>query len=128
MSTVIRLELLQLVRSAWFRGALIVFAAFAGLALWIGATERDAWAQAASATREAAERALAHEQENIVLNRQEGFYPPGTPSAQIMDATLPPAEASVLAIGDAPDRPITASVGAMSRADTMFKNNEVTSA
>jgi ABC-2 type transport system permease protein len=128
MSPLMRLELLQLTRNAWFRAALVVLVIFTSLAVWMGATQRASWQAAVSATRAETERVLAREQESVRLNRQEGFNPPGTPSAQAMDATLPTAPGVLLAIGDAPIRPTSATVNATTRADTHFKNAETGSA
>jgi ABC-2 type transport system permease protein len=128
MSTVWRLELAQLTRSWLVRGVLVAFALLIVFALWVGLQERERWSSAVSATRSETERVLAREQENIRLQRQEGSNPPGTPSAQAMDATLPPAPGVVLAVGDASERPISATINTSSRVDTFFKNAETGSA
>jgi ABC-2 type transport system permease protein len=45
-----------------------------------------------------------------------------------MDATLPPAPGVIVFVGDAAQRPISATINSSTRADTLFKNTEIGSA
>jgi ABC-2 type transport system permease protein len=128
VSGLMQLEWAQLIRSSSIRAVLGVFIALMIYALWVGAAEQSRWRNAVHVNRAATERAIAREQENVQLNRQEGFNPPGAPAAQTMDASLPPAPGVFLAVGDAALRPVSAAVTTASRADTLFKNVETGSA
>lgn len=128
MSSLVSLELAQLTRSGLIRGVLAVFATLTVFALWVGVQERERWANAFAAARAEAERVNAREQENVLLRRQESFTPPGAASGQSMDASLPPAPGVIVAVGDATQRPVSATINSNSRLDTLFKNTETGSA
>lgn len=128
MSSVARLELSQLTRSGLIRSALAVFAVLTAFALWVGMQEEQRWAGSVAAARAEAERLNAREQENVRLQRQEGFNPPGAPASQSMDASLPPAPGVIVAAGDAMQRPVSATINTNTRTDTLFKNTETGSA
>lgn len=128
MSSVASLELSQLTRSGLIRSVLAVFVVLTAFALWVGAQEHERWSSSVAAARAEAERLNAREQENVRLKRQEGFNPPGAPSAQSMDASLPPAPGVIIATGDALQRPVSAIINTNARLDTLFKNTETGSA
>jgi ABC-2 type transport system permease protein len=128
MRSVTSLELLQLTRSGLVRSVLVVFVVLTAFALWVGAQEHTRWESSFAAARAEAERLNVREQENVRLQRQESFNPPGAPSGQSMDASLPPAPGVIVAIGDAMQRPVSATINANTRLDTMFKNTETGSA
>lgn len=128
MRSVANLELSQLTRSGLIRSVLAVFVMLTAFALWVGVQEQGRWAGSVAAARAEAERLNAREQENVRLQRQEGFNPPGAPSGQSMDASLPPAPGVVVAIGDSTQRPVSATVNSNTRLDTLFKNTETGSA
>jgi ABC-2 type transport system permease protein len=128
VSSVTKLELSQLTRSGLIRSVLAVFVILTGFALWVGVQERERWAGSVAAARAEAERLNAREQENVRLQRQEGFNPPGAPASQSMDASLPPAPGVIVALGDAMQRPVSATINASTRVDTLFKNTETGSA
>lgn len=121
---IMRLEIAQLTRSALLRAVIVFFVALIIYSLCLGLAAQNRWAQIVQANRADTEQLLAREQDNVRLQRQEGFNPPGAPSAQKMDASLPPAPGIIVAIGDSTLRPLTATVTTSSRADTMFKNTE----
>jgi len=123
----LRLEFVQITRGALPRTILALFVALTAYGLWAGVSERARWTDVVAANRAQAEEANAREQENIRLSRQEGFSPPGAPSAQLMDASLPPAPGVILAQGDAPLRPVTAWISLFARSDTLFRNTETES-
>lgn len=124
----LRLEFVQITRGALVRTTLALFVALTVYGLWTGVSERARWADVVAANRAQAEEANAREQENIRLSRQEGFSPPGAPSAQSMDASLPPAPGVILAQGDSALRPVTAWISMFTRADALFRNTETESA
>jgi ABC-2 type transport system permease protein len=126
--SLIRLELAQYARSGLFLGILALYVAMMAHGLWAGAAEHARWAKVVAANRAQAETAIEREQENVRLSRQEGFYAPGAPSAQTMDASLPPAPGVILSRGDGALRPVTAWVSVFTRADTLFRNVETESA
>jgi ABC-2 type transport system permease protein len=128
VNSVARLELSQLTRSGLMRSVLAVFVILTGFALWVGVQERERWAGSVAAARAEAERLNAREQENVRLQRQEGFNPPGAPASQSMDASLPPAPGLIVALGDAMQRPVSATINTSTRVDTLFKNTETGSA
>jgi ABC-2 type transport system permease protein len=128
VSRIARLELLQLTRSGLIRSVLAVFVLLTGFALWVGVQEHERWADSVAAARAEAERANAREQENVRLQRQESFNPPGAPAGQSMDASLPPAPGVIVAVGDAMQRPVSATINSNTRLDTLFKNTETGSA
>lgn len=128
MSSVARLELSQLTRSGLIRSVLAVFVMLTAFALWVGVQEHRRWESSVTAARAEAERLNAREQENVRLQRQETFNPPGAPAGQSMDASLPPAPGVIVAVGDAMQRPVSATVNSNTRADTLFKNTETGSA
>ena len=127
MSSAASLELLQLTRSGLVRTVVAVFLILTAFALWVGVQEHERWSGSFAAARAEAERVNAREQENVRLQRQEGFNPPGSPAGQSMDASLPPAPGVIVAIGDALQRPMSATINANARADTLFKNTETRS-
>ena len=127
MKNLWQLELAQLTRSGLARGLAVVFSVLVAYALWIGAMEQTRWANAVAANRSGSEEALAREEERVRSGQRNGFYPPGAPAAQKMDASLSPAPGVVLAVGDSALRPLTATVSTFSRADTLFKNTETAS-
>jgi ABC-2 type transport system permease protein len=110
------------------RSVLAVFVMLTAFALWVGVQEHRRWEGSVMAARAEAERLNAREQENVRLQRQESFNPPGTPAGQSMDASLPPAPGVIVAVGDATQRPVSATVNANTRIDTLFKNTETGSA
>jgi ABC-2 type transport system permease protein len=128
MRSIASLELSQLTRSGLIRSVLAVFVMLTAFALWVGVQEHERWASSVAAARAEAERLNTREQENVRLQRQEGFNPPGAPSAQSMDASLPPAPGVILATGDAMQRPVSATINSNTRLDTLFKNTETGSA
>jgi ABC-2 type transport system permease protein len=128
VSSIANLELSQLTRSGLIRTVLAVFVALTAFALWVGVQEHERWTDSVAATRAEAERLNAREQENVRLQRQEGFNPPGAPAGQSMDASLPPAPGVIVAIGDATLRPVSATINSNTRLDTLFKNTETGSA
>lgn len=125
--SLVKLELAQLKRSTLMRTIIAFFAVLVVYSLALGIAAQNRWAEAVRENRADTEQLLAREQENVRLQRQEGFNPPGAPAAQRMDASLPPAPGTVVAIGDSALRPLTATVTTSSRADTMFKNTETAS-
>lgn len=128
MNSVARLELLQLTRSGLVRSVFAVFVVLTAFALWVGVQEHERWASSVAAARAEAERLNAREQENVRLQRREGFNPPGAPAAQSMDASLPPAPGVIVALGNATQRPVSATINTNTRVDTLFKNTETGSA
>ncbi|MBM0105900.1 DUF3526 domain-containing protein [Steroidobacter sp. S1-65] len=128
MSSVARLEVAQLTRSGLIRSVLAVFVLLTAFALWVGVQEQQRWTSSFTTARAEAERLNAREQENVRLQRQESFNPPGAPAGQFMDASLPPAPGVIVAVGDAMQRPVSASINSNTRADTLFKNTETGSA
>ena len=128
MSSVTRLEVSQLTRSGLVRSVLAVFVMLTALALWVGVQEHQRWSNSVMAARAESERLNAREQENVRLQRQESFNPPGAPAGQSMDASLPPAPGVIVAVGDAIQRPVSATINSNTRTDTLFKNTETASA